>query len=48
MMNTYQNKEKKKATLVIGSKIYVKINNNFIEFPTEQEAEEYLHDNGYE
>lgn len=48
MMNTYQNKENKKATLVIGSKIYVKINNNFIEFPTEQEAEEYLHDNGYE
>ena len=48
MMITYQNKENKKATLVIGSKTYVKINNNFIEFPTEQEAEEYLQDNGYE
>ena len=48
MLNTYQNIENIFATLVIGSKIYVKINNNFIEFPTEQEAEEYLHDNGYE
>lgn len=48
MMITYQNKENKKASLVIGSKTYVKINNSFIEFPTEQEAEEYLQDNGYE
>ena len=48
IMNSFQNKENKKATLVIGAKIYVKINNNFIEFPTEQEAEEYLQDNGYE
>ena len=48
MMITYQNKENKKATLLVSSSIYVKTDNSFIEFPTEQEAEEYLKDNGYE
>lgn len=48
MMNTYYTKENKKATLLVSSSIYVKTDNSFIEFPTEQEAEEYLQDNGYE
>ena len=48
MKNTYVNNDNKKATLIITqSGCRVNFGNDFRNFPTELEAEEYLHEIGY-